>query len=200
MTDAELRFIRELVQQAPAPPWWWRNGMLVQGPDPYGTILLAPTTDEEIDGDAAVLEFLAHSREAVPALLAEVERMDKALGDILSVVDRQDERLTEMDRLRNTAAELEESVNEAEARENRLRAEVDRLRDALYRAERELCLAAISLREIGPDRTEVLPDIQQKVAAGARKAREALEATSLPVESAVPRSASDSAPDPHSEH
>ncbi len=85
MTDADLKAIRERVEAATKGPWrqeyGYNNGGMATGfffiPEHS-----AGKSVEMLADDAA---FIAHAREDVPALLAEVDRLRAALASLAAL-------------------------------------------------------------------------------------------------------------------
>ncbi len=95
MTDLDLDSIKARCEAATPGPWrWWDASelrSLVFEDDPHLDDLSAPIVGEPIMGgfgepewdiSVADAEFIAHAREDVPALVAEVKRLRAALDDI----------------------------------------------------------------------------------------------------------------------
>jgi hypothetical protein len=87
ITAAELAAIRERAEKATPGPWGWsdakvRDGKYVfvpQGSYLADTLIMFGDTYENGEQDA---EFIAHAREDIPKLLAEIERLRTALEEI----------------------------------------------------------------------------------------------------------------------
>lgn len=80
MTDAELADIRDREAKATRGPWSSKDvqfceGLEVQMFGPDGTVFFTSNISENDDA------FIAHAREDVPALLAEVERLRACLAE-----------------------------------------------------------------------------------------------------------------------
>lgn len=83
LTDEELQAIRERVEKATAGPWQIGK-QSPNGLNNVGTmdgLLTAQTTDE------SNASFIAHAREDIPKLLAEIERLRGRLEYAQAVVD-----------------------------------------------------------------------------------------------------------------
>jgi hypothetical protein len=82
MTNEELKAIRERAEAATPGPW------IAEGETVYSSgVLIAGTYPAMIcdDCDITEAEFIAHAREDVPKLLAEIERLRSALEEISEI-------------------------------------------------------------------------------------------------------------------
>lgn len=84
MSTLDLEALKELAGRATAGPWHTlRGGSSVFVRNEGGRVVATdrkPYFESHDDEDAATAAFIAASREAVPALIAEVERLREALG------------------------------------------------------------------------------------------------------------------------
>ncbi|WP_421837868.1 hypothetical protein [Novosphingobium sp.] len=79
MTDEEIAVIEQRCERATAGPWV----SFVEGRDHFGgdSIIQTPHSDLNLlGGNAADQDFVATSREYVPALIAEIRRLRSLLG------------------------------------------------------------------------------------------------------------------------
>lgn len=81
MTEQELAEITERASKATPGPWWHKDGWegampgdewYVYQEQPLGEIICCPCRSNPSEANA---EFIAHAREDIPALLAEVRRL-----------------------------------------------------------------------------------------------------------------------------
>lgn len=84
MTEQELQAIKERVEKATPGPWGFDKGKKEHMDRRPAVIEVFVEEENEwfISGDISDLkdaEFIAHAREDIPALIAEVERLQKAL-------------------------------------------------------------------------------------------------------------------------
>jgi len=80
LNDEQLAEIRKRAEAATAGPWYLNGDLLVYGDGPYDYIW-------ELETEKIKAEFIAHAREDVPKLLAEIERLEsvnKALSTIIN--------------------------------------------------------------------------------------------------------------------
>lgn len=79
MMQKELDAIRERAEKATPGPWWL-GGNDVDGPDTgYGELRVATISNTARREQKANAEFIAHAREDIPRLLAEIERLQAEL-------------------------------------------------------------------------------------------------------------------------
>jgi hypothetical protein len=85
ISDEELAAIKERTEQATPGPWTNHEEEVVgqEVVDPAGRTLVDVRGDHE-EADA---EFIAHAREDVPALLAEIERLRALLHEVADYED-----------------------------------------------------------------------------------------------------------------
>lgn len=76
LTPAQLEAIRERVEKATAGPWEYNAKIdSITAEDDYGSFIIADDTETVVDA-----EFIAHAREDIPKLLAEIERLRKEIA------------------------------------------------------------------------------------------------------------------------
>ena len=84
MTNEELQVIKERVAKATVGPWEWRNDCYDDFWLASNHFIVADSFGYD-DGDSTIrvseadAEFIAHARQDVPTLVAEVERLREAL-------------------------------------------------------------------------------------------------------------------------
>jgi hypothetical protein len=84
LTDAELEAIRKRAEAATEGPWYSEDNSVVYSEKVVDRKYGEPVevADTSCGPDIGNAEFIAHAREDVPKLLAEVERLRDALEDI----------------------------------------------------------------------------------------------------------------------
>lgn len=91
LTQAELNEIKERAEKAVSGPW--SVDVQTESCDQYGEIyeivqsdvFLAPVVAES--NSEADAEFIAHAREDIPKLVAEVERLKSAIAEAISDIE-----------------------------------------------------------------------------------------------------------------
>lgn len=110
MTNEELELIRKRAEAATAGPW------IADGDEITSATVLChkynePVTIAETFHDYADDDFIAHAREDVPKLLAEIERLKELAHEILEDYDRAERRvIDEVSTNRHFAIKIQESV------------------------------------------------------------------------------------------
>lgn len=105
MTPQELQGVRERAEKATSGPWagplyepdlpdrgWWiGNGKVGMAEHAIGVTV--PALNRNAEADA---KFIAHAREDVPALVAEVERLSRDVADLRDLATQRYDRLREL--------------------------------------------------------------------------------------------------------
>jgi len=86
MNAEQLNAIKERTEKATSGPWYWStdSGDSLESDEAY---VLSATSDWHIDGRYSNKEFIAHAREDIPALVAEVERLRSVIWRISNIYD-----------------------------------------------------------------------------------------------------------------
>ena len=93
MTDSELAAIRARCDAATPGPWWDESGTIhapawAQWMPPGSTCHPAYTFGSNGIDCAADADFIAHAREDIPALVAEIEWLQTELDQVANVIGR----------------------------------------------------------------------------------------------------------------
>ena len=97
MTDLDLAAIRERVEKATPGPWredgpWWHDNdeatvVITVDVDRAAVCIQPPLHARRGLASDADMEFIAHAREDIPALLAEIDRLNATIQRVRDIVN-----------------------------------------------------------------------------------------------------------------
>lgn len=96
LTTQEIEAIRERAEKATEGPWYYALNINEQTGEPDVLPHVISDTQEVISENMydENAEFIAHAREDIPKLLAEVERLETAIQDAISIAEMYRENFT----------------------------------------------------------------------------------------------------------
>ena len=135
MTDLDLAAIRQRVEKATEGPWYTgfdyeKHDPTVIAPGYIEHTIDYPLDEVGLENGKADAEFIAHAREDIPALLAEIERLNATIQRVRDIVNDKYLDAGQMDVMLHRALEGRAVV---ELTPSSLQAEIDRL-NAIQRA------------------------------------------------------------------